>query len=102
MSKSACAVRSSLAHRASFPQTGVFFKFARDRRRWVHWLYEARRRYGLSVLNYTVTSNHEHLLVRDRSKQEIMASMQLAAGCVAREYNRRKRRKGAFLGRSLS
>jgi putative transposase len=71
-------------------------KFARDRKRWIHWLYEAKRRYGLSVLNYTVTSNHVHLLVRDRGKQELPASMQLAAGCVAQEYNRRKSRKGAF------
>ena len=71
-------------------------KFARDRRRWIYWLYEARRRYGLSVLNYTVTSNHIHLLVRDCGKQELSSSMQLAAGCVAQEYNRRKSRKGAF------
>lgn len=71
-------------------------KFTRDRKRWVHWLFEAKRRYGLSVLNYTVTSNHVHLLVKDCGKQEISASMQLAGGCVAQEYNRRKKRKGAF------
>ncbi len=71
-------------------------KFARDRKRWVHWLYEAKRRHGLSVLNYTVTSNHVHLLIKDCGKQEISASMQLAAGCAAQEYNRRKGRKGAF------
>ncbi len=71
-------------------------KFSRDRKRWMHWLYKARRRYGLSVLNYTVTSNHVHLLVRDCGKQELSASMQLAAGCTAQEYNRRKSRKGAF------
>jgi REP element-mobilizing transposase RayT len=34
-------------------------KFARvDRRLWLQWLFEARKRYGLSVLNYAVTSNH--------------------------------------------
>ncbi len=71
-------------------------KFARDRRRWIHWLYETKRRYGLSILNYTATSNHVHLLVKDCGKKEIPASMQLAAGCVAQEYNRRKSRKGAF------
>jgi len=32
-------------------------KFAKDQRWWLHWLFEARRRYGLGVLNYTVTSN---------------------------------------------
>ena len=71
-------------------------KFARDRKRWVHWLFEAKRRHGLSVLNYAVTSNHIHLLVKDCGKQEISASMQLLSGCVAQEYNRRKGRKGAF------
>ncbi len=60
------------------------------------WLYEARRRYGLSVLNYQVTSNHVHLLVLDRGGDEIAHSMQLLAGCVGRAYNRRKRRHGAF------
>jgi hypothetical protein len=29
-------------------------KFARDRRRWLRWLFEAKKRYGLSVLNYTL------------------------------------------------
>ena len=71
-------------------------KFARDRRRWLYWLFEARRRYGLSVLNYSVTSNHVHLLVKDCGKQEIPASMQLISGRVAQQYNRRKGRKGAF------
>jgi putative transposase len=71
-------------------------KFARDRKRWVHWLYEAKGRHGLSVLNYTVTSNHVHLLVKDCGKQEVPASMQLLSGRVAQEYNRRKGRKGAF------
>ena len=37
----------------------------RDRRRYLHWVFEARKRLGLSVLNYTVTSNHIHLLVND-------------------------------------
>ena len=33
-------------------------KFARDRQRWRQWLFEARKRYNLCVLNYIVTSNH--------------------------------------------
>jgi REP-associated tyrosine transposase len=33
-------------------------KFARDRRRYLQWVFGARKRYGLSVLNYTVTPNH--------------------------------------------
>lgn len=71
-------------------------KFARDRARWIHWLFEAKKRYKLSVLNYIVTSNHIHLLARDQGRGEISQSMQLIAGRVAQEYNQRKKRKGAF------
>ena len=71
-------------------------KFARDRQRWRYWLYQARKRFGLCVLNYIVTSNHIHLLVRDRGEGEIAKSMQLTAGKTAQEYNQRKGRKGAF------
>ncbi len=77
-------------------QQAFLLKFARDRRSWRNWLFEARRRYGLCVLNYIVTSNHVHLLVADRGKLEIASSMQLIAGRTAQEYNRRKNRKGAF------
>ena len=34
--------------------------FAKDRDCWIRWLYEARKRYGLCVLNYMATSNHIH------------------------------------------
>jgi len=77
-------------------QKEFLLKFACDRRRWRNWLFEARRRYGLCVLNYIVTSNHIHLLVLDQGNQEIASSMQLIAGRTAQEYNRRKKRKGAF------
>ncbi|MDR3566504.1 MAG: transposase [Syntrophobacteraceae bacterium] len=72
-------------------------KFAKDRREWVHWLFEAGKRYGFCVLNYVATSNHVHLLVLDREDREaISRSMQLIAGRTAREFNQRKKRKGAF------
>ena len=71
-------------------------RFAKDRHRWLHWLYEARKRYGLCVLNYTVTSNHIHLLVFDRGNDVIPRSMQLIAARTAQEFNQRKNRKGAF------
>jgi len=71
-------------------------KFERDRRRWKYWLFQARKRFGLSVLNYIVTSNHIHLLVRDTTHGTISRSLQLIAGRVGQEYNRRKSRTGAF------
>ncbi len=78
-------------HRQQF-----LLKFATDRRAWVGWLYEARKRFGLCVLNYQVTSNHAHLLVLDCGRDEIASSMQLIAGRTGQDYNRRKRRRGAF------
>ena len=72
-------------------------KFAKDRHRWLQWLFEAKKRYGLIILNYAVTSNHIHLLAYDSSGQDaIPRSMQLVAGRTGQEYNVRKRRKGAF------
>jgi len=62
------------------------FPFARDRRRYLHWVFEAKKRFGLCVLNYTVTSNHTHLLVKDTGTNVIAESMQLIAGRTAQEY----------------
>jgi len=68
-----------------------------DRQRWLHWLYETRKRYGLVVLNFTVTSNHIHLLVfDDKGRDVIPQSIKLIAGRTGQEYNVRKNRKGAF------
>jgi putative transposase len=77
-------------------QREFLLKFARDRRRWRHWLFEARRRYGLSILNYVATSNHVHLLCEDQGRGEIPRGLQLSAGRTAQEFNARKNRKGAF------
>jgi REP element-mobilizing transposase RayT len=38
-------------------------KFEKDKKRWISLLFEAKKRFGLCVLNYTITSNHIHLLV---------------------------------------
>lgn len=39
-----------LTHRCHSRQ--FLLKFQRDRNRWRHWLFEATKRYGLTVLNY--------------------------------------------------
>ncbi len=77
-------------------QKKFLLKFARDRRRYLHWLFEAKKRFGLCVLDYVVTSNHVHLLVKDTGREVIAQSMQLIAGRTAQEYNQRKNRQGAF------
>jgi len=71
-------------------------KFAKDRKAWIDWLFEARKRYGLVILDYIVTSNHIHLLVVDDESDAISRSIQLIAGRIAREFNRRKGRRGAY------
>ena len=60
------------------------------------WFYEAKKPFGLRVLNYMVTSNHIHLLVIDSGNYVIPKSMQLIAGRTAQAFNKRKSRKGAF------
>jgi len=50
-------------------------KFVKDRRRYLQWLFEAKKRFGLSVLNYMVTSNHVHLLVRDNGERDVLPSV---------------------------
>ena len=61
-----------------------------ERRRWVYWLFQARKLYGLSVLNYVVTSNHIHLLVQDTGRFCLRASMHLINKRTAHEFNRRR------------
>ena len=78
-------------HRREF-----LFKFARDRRDYLQWLYQARKRFSLCILDYIITSNHIHLLIHDRGEDITARSMQLAAGRTAQQYNRRKLRQGAF------
>ena len=77
-------------------QKQFLLKFQADRRRWLYWLYQARRRFGLSVLNYIVTSNHIHLLVHDHGNNAIPPAMQLLSGRTAQEFNKRHGRSGAF------
>jgi len=68
-------------------------KFSKDRRRWLQWLFQAKRRYGLTILNYIVTSNHIHLLVVDDDYRDVIPrSVQLVAGRTGRGYNQRKGR----------
>jgi len=45
-------------------------RFVRDRHPWVEWLFEAKQRYGLCILNYMVNSNHIHLSVADNGKSD--------------------------------
>jgi len=72
-------------------------KFSKDRQNWKKWLFEAKKRYGLQILNYTITSNHIHLLVfSEENTAPIPQSIQSAAGRTAQAFNQRKKRRGAL------
>jgi len=63
----------------------------------MHWLFQARKRFGLTILNYAATLNHVHLLVHENEDPDaVPQAMQLVAGRLAQEYNQRKNRRGAF------
>jgi putative transposase len=40
-------------------------KFDKDKKRWIHWLFEAKKKFLLMILNFNVTSHNIHLLVYD-------------------------------------
>jgi REP element-mobilizing transposase RayT len=50
-------------------------------------MFEAKKRFELAVLNYMVTSDHIHMLVKDTGGRVIPQSMQLIAGRTAQELN---------------
>ena len=78
-------------HRRAF-----LLRFKQHRQLWRRWLFEARRRYGLRVLNYIATQDHIHLLVRDRGEGEVARAMRLVACRTAQMFNGRRHRDGAF------
>ena len=74
----------------------MLFRWAKDRLRYLKRLRETSLRYPISVLNYMVTDNHVHLLLRAERPACVADAMQYLSGCAAQDYNRRKKREGAF------
>ncbi|MFZ0132571.1 MAG: transposase [Desulfobacterales bacterium] len=73
-------------------------KFSKDRHRNMQWLYQARKRNGLAIMDFMVTSNHIHFLVVDtRNRGNVIPKpMKLVAGRTGQDYNQRKNRRGAY------
>src|ERR1051326_1828562 len=71
-------------------------RFAKDRNGYRRRLREAVRGLGVSILTYNITSNHVHVVVYAQDPHAVATLMQQAAGEMARDYNRRKGRSGAF------
>ena len=74
-------------------QNEVPLKYRRDRYRWLYRLFEARKRYGMCVFNDTVTSNHVHLLVKDRAARPLHAAFSWSQGERARDKINARRAK---------
>ncbi|MGB9906085.1 MAG: transposase [Candidatus Saccharicenans sp.] len=78
-------------------QREFLLKFHYYRQRWLYWMYEAKKRYDICILDYMVTSNHIHLLaLSDARENNLARTMHLVSGRVAQEFNQRKERRGAF------
>ncbi len=71
-------------------------RFKRDRNSYLKWFREAVVRNQVSVLGYCITSSHVHIVIYGENASAISSTIQLAAGCTAGQYNRRKGRTGAF------
>ena len=83
-----------LTHRCQ--ERRFLLRFQQDRDNYQKRLYEASRLYEVSVLNYIVTSNHVHILIYSTNAKHISDFMHYLQGNTARDYNRRKKREGAF------
>ncbi len=71
-------------------------RFETDRKNYIDRLREASIKYSMSVLDYMVTSNHVHLLIFSPDTDTLSEAMQFIQGTTAQDYNRRKRREGAY------
>ena len=71
-------------------------KFQKDRQNYLLRLHRMSRRYAVDVLSYMVTSNHVHLLLWSEQASAVSEAMRFLQGTVAGDYNRRKKREGAF------
>jgi putative transposase len=72
------------------------FRFRKYRDFYVRELFAAKRRYGLDVLDYMVTSNHVHLLLASRAGPEISAGLRYLHGRMGQWHNGQRDAAGAF------
>jgi len=72
------------------------FRFAKDRNAYRERLRLALKLFQVKLLNYSITSNHTHLLLTSSCPEALSAMMQKLEGEFAECYNIRKKRRGAF------
>jgi putative transposase len=83
-----------LTHRCH--NRSFLLKFARDRSEYCRHLRLVSKQFGVSLLNYCVTSNHTHEIAIESWRGGISRMMQKLEGEFAGSFNRRKNRHGAF------
>jgi putative transposase len=83
-----------LTHRCQ--ERKFLLRFEIDRKNYLNRLRETSQKYCISVLDYMVTSNHIHLLIFSPDTDTLSSAMKFLQGAVARDFNRRKKREGAF------
>jgi putative transposase len=83
-----------LTHRCH--DRGFLLRFARDRDEYRRRLRRRLAGSRCAVLDYAITSNHVHLLLRGQDPGAVSTLMQRVQGEFALHYNTRKERKGAF------
>ncbi len=72
-------------------------KFSRDREDYRNRLRETLGEVDVGLLQFTITSNHVHLLITSsQSTEEVSRLMQRVQGQHAQAFNRRRNRHGAF------
>ena len=71
-------------------------RFSLDRDNYLRRMWEAKRRYDVSVFDYIITSNHVHILLSAMDGGQISGFMQYISSLSARDFNRRKEMTGAL------
>ena len=85
-----------LTHRCH--NRSFLLRFAIDRNAYLLRLRKSAREYQISILNYSLTCNHTHMLAITHRINSISRLMQKLEGQFAVHYNLRKDRSGAFWG----
>jgi putative transposase len=83
-----------LTHRCH--NRSFLFRFARDRSEYRERLRLASRQFRVSILDYCLTSNHDHIIAIESRAGGISRMMQKLEGDFAGYFNRRKQRSGSF------
>ncbi len=72
------------------------FKFDKYKKYYKRELFEMKKRYNVNILNYMITDNHVHLLVKIKTGKEISNGLRYLHGRMGQWHNQQKHDSGAF------